>query len=443
MKRITVTILTLFFTLFLFADEKILNLTVSPAAESDSLRLYFSTLGAGSNKVVEMQREGDKFSAKVNVSPDGLYQLTAVKGYLQMFQYLYLPGNESVNVNVSVENKSLITDFNADNKAISHFNYVKNSNDRKLWDKDVCEFEAYKSVLDSYASSGNEAVAMAQSENVKEFIKVWSRVSAYDACYSIRRKGDLPKNDAKELISSTLDNVLAVLDSDYSIYFPAVQTIVRDCIDEDMNLVQEFEYFYAKFSNERIRNYINELLVDRFVSTHNYNDYFDSGLDQLTTVVEKYSLDRRYIAEYESRRATIKGTPFPADVVLRDANGNTVDFSKFRGKYVYIDMWASWCIPCAKEVPHLKKLESELQNENVVFVSISMDKKTDPWIKKMNALDMHGYQLINADNRLSEVLNVSGIPFFLIYDKEGKLFIYNAPRPSSGEVIMQLLEGLK
>lgn len=443
MKRLTVTILSVLFTLFVFADEKVLNLTLSPAAESDSLKLYLSTLGVGSDKVVEIQRQGGKFSVKLDSSSDGFYQLTAVKGYLQMFQYLYLPGKESADVNVSVENKSLVVNFNADNKAISHFAGVKNKNDRKLWDKNICELEEYNAVLNSYESAGDEAIAMAQSENVKEFIKIWSRVAAYDACYTVRRKGDLSKNESKELIASSLDKVLAVLDSDYSIYFPAVQTIVRGCVDENMNLVQEFEYLYSKFSNERIRAYINELLVDRFVSTHNYNEYFDSGLKQLTTVVEKYSLDRKYLTEYESRRATIKGSPFPADVVLRDANGNTVDFSEFRGKYVYIDMWASWCIPCAKEVPHLKKLEAELQNDNVVFVSISMDKKTDPWIKKMNALDMHGHQLVNTDNRLSEVLNVGGIPFFLIYDKEGKLFLYNAPRPSSGDVIKQLLEGLK
>jgi thiol-disulfide isomerase/thioredoxin len=120
----------------------------------------------------------------------------------------------------------------------------------------------------------------------------------------------------------------------------------------------------------------------------------------------------------------------------------TMDFASFRGKYVYIDMWASWCGPCTKEVPHLKKLEEELKNENVVFLSISIDKKVEPWLNKMNALDMHGNQWISTDNKIAEVLNVKGIPFFLIYDKEGKLYIYNAPRPSSGDTLKLLLENL-
>ena len=60
----------------------------------------------------------------------------------------------------------------------------------------------------------------------------------------------------------------------------------------------------------------------------------------------------------------------------------------------------------------------------------------------MNALDMHGNQWISTDNKIAEVLNVKGIPFFLIYDKEGKLYIYNAPRPSSGDTLKLLLENL-
>ena len=61
----------------------------------------------------------------------------------------------------------------------------------------------------------------------------------------------------------------------------------------------------------------------------------------------------------------------------------------------------------------------------------------------MDALNMHGNQLINQDNKLVEALNITGIPHFLIYDKEGKLFQYEASRPSRGEELKQLLEGLR
>jgi hypothetical protein len=56
---------------------------------------------------------------------------------------------------------------------------------------------------------------------------------------------------------------------------------------------------------------------------------------------------------------------------------------------------------------------------------------------------MHGNQFINQSNSLAESLNVKGIPHFLIYDKEGKLYQYQAPRPSTGDTLKNLLESLQ
>ena len=159
--------------------------------------------------------------------------------------------------------------------------------------------------------------------------------------------------------------------------------------------------------------------------------------------VEVYGLPERYVEEYVKRKATIVGSPFPAGVVLEDIEGNVVDFSTFKGKYVYIDLWASWCGPCCKEVPHLQALEKELQNENVVFLSISTDTDKEAWKNKMDELGMHGNQLHDRDNTLCNALNVKGIPFFLIYDKEGKLHTYKAMRPSSGDALKAFLEALE
>ena len=142
-------------------------------------------------------------------------------------------------------------------------------------------------------------------------------------------------------------------------------------------------------------------------------------------------------------RATVPGQAFPEGIILQDRNGNVVDFSTFRGKYVYIDMWASWCVPCLREVPVLQQLEKTLKNKNVAFVSISIDANQEAWKKKMDEKHMHGHQLWNPDGTLGKALNVKGIPFFAIYDPEGKLYMHGAPRPSQGPGLVELLEGLK
>lgn len=129
-------------------------------------------------------------------------------------------------------------------------------------------------------------------------------------------------------------------------------------------------------------------------------------------------------------------------MTLVDNEGNKVDFSKFKGKFVYVDLWASWCGPCCKVVPYLQELEKDFENSDVVFVSISIDSAKEPWLKKMGQLNMHGNQLWNSDGELPKQLNIRGIPHFLIYDREGKLLDYDAPRPSS-EKIKALLQSLK
>lgn len=194
--------------------------------------------------------------------------------------------------------------------------------------------------------------------------------------------------------------------------------------------------------NKGLKVRVEDLLLNKYISTFNYADNYAEGLQELTSLTERFQLDTKYLGEFKVRKSSIAGTPFPADVVLTDLQGKKVDFAKYRGKYVFIDLWASWCIPCIKEIPHLKQLEKELQNKDVVFLSISIDTNVAAWKKKVAALGLEGELLNNQDNKLCESLNVSGIPFFLIYDKEGKLYKYNAYRPSDMR-LKPLLEGLK
>ena len=106
-------------------------------------------------------------------------------------------------------------------------------------------------------------------------------------------------------------------------------------------------------------------------------------------------------------------------------------------------MWASWCVPCLREVPVLQELEKKLKNKKVAFVSISIDASKEAWLKKLEEKNMHGHQLWNPESTLGKALNVKGIPFFAIYDPDGNLYMHGAPRPSQGPGLVELLEGLK
>jgi thiol-disulfide isomerase/thioredoxin len=135
------------------------------------------------------------------------------------------------------------------------------------------------------------------------------------------------------------------------------------------------------------------------------------------------------------------------DFTYKDANGNDVSFSDFRGKFVYIDVWATWCTPCLAEIPHFKNLEKQFaNNDNIVFVGISTDHLRDihrwkNFIANHN-LGIHGdIQLhgnVDGPTNISKLYGIIGIPHYLLFDKNGNIVSIDAPRPSSAEIVPML-----
>lgn len=133
-----------------------------------------------------------------------------------------------------------------------------------------------------------------------------------------------------------------------------------------------------------------------------------------------------------------KGHP-AIDFKFTDVNGKEVALSDFKGKVVYIDVWATWCGPCRQEIPHLLKLEEEFHNEkDLIFMSVSVDspKDLDKWKAMLKENNMKGVQLFagSKSNDILGVYKISGIPRFILVGKDGKLIDAKAPRPSSSEI---------
>lgn len=118
-----------------------------------------------------------------------------------------------------------------------------------------------------------------------------------------------------------------------------------------------------------------------------------------------------------------------------DKTGKKYSNDDLLGKVIYIDIWATWCGPCLAELPFLESLQEKFKNDkNIVFVSISIDQNKDAWSKMIVDKNMKGLQLYSAGAWNSEIIanyKVSGIPRFLIIDKEGNLVEGNATRPSN------------
>ena len=161
-----------------------------------------------------------------------------------------------------------------------------------------------------------------------------------------------------------------------------------------------------------------------------------AGLEKYLT---KMYNDKQYIA-----KNLAKGAESPKFVDYENNAGGTTSLDDLKGKYVYIDLWATWCQPCKNEIPFLKKVEEKYHNKNIEFVSISVDRQKDyeTWKKMIVDKELSGIQLYaKEDKAFMDAYKVSGIPRFILLDPEGKIVDSNAPRPSNPKLV-KLFESL-
>ncbi len=198
---------------------------------------------------------------------------------------------------------------------------------------------------------------------------------------------------------------------------------------------------------ESLRDHVSEDSL-RSAMAHQYvTSYFKGqpGSDIDSVYVLGCELDPEHCEAYDSYYNAfchlLPGSDAPA-VAMIDVEGKSVRLSDLYGKYLYIDVWATWCAPCCAEIPAMEQLvKAFLGNDKIAFVSISVDTDRQKWHKKLDADKPQWAQYV-SDKSLSENVTlqfgISGIPRFIILDPTGKIVMPDAPRPSTPGMVQQL-----
>ncbi|NEN23285.1 TlpA family protein disulfide reductase [Cryomorpha ignava] len=110
------------------------------------------------------------------------------------------------------------------------------------------------------------------------------------------------------------------------------------------------------------------------------------------------------------------------DAHFYDENGNRVSLSEFRGKPVFLNIWATWCPPCRAEMPGIQKLYTEIGGEKASFIMLSTDADFAKAVKfkKDNGYDFPIYRLAAS---LPEELDTESLPTTYVFDKEGRMHL--------------------
>jgi peroxiredoxin len=112
------------------------------------------------------------------------------------------------------------------------------------------------------------------------------------------------------------------------------------------------------------------------------------------------------------------------EIALADTSGKIITLSSLKGKYVLIDFWASWCGPCRKEMPNVKRLYEKYKNKNFEILGVSLDRDRSAWIKaiKDDGLPwLHISDLKFWECEAARDYNVQAIPYTVLVDKDGKI----------------------
>jgi len=408
------------------------------------------------------------FSSQFSIEEAGLYKFT----HGRSFTLLYLTPGDNISLSVDASDYDNSMRFEGTGgKYCQYFaekDILKNGfplNDREMYSLTEERFIVYTDSTKTVMESSLNDYCAANAVDHEKF----KRLTQEDIKYSwLEQRGNFPSYHQHYTHNDTI-----TFDDAYHDFFEQVDTeapellelasyqkVVKSYINRKTALAFEADSSLKELDNSfiteqfnQIKEHLNNQEVMNFLYASLISDHIKySGVYRTENLIAEYKSNctnqeyienlERVMHKWEGLAEGNNAPPFE----FADTSGQMFSMADFKGKYIYLDVWATWCGPCKKEFPHLKKLEKEFEGKNIVFVSVSVDNTSDPWVNMVGEKKLGGVQLWAGGFKgdWTDAYKIKSIPRFILVDREGKLITASAPRPSGNiKGMLEKLDGLE
>lgn len=438
--------------LFLFAlaiiscnqvEQKTYSLISGTVENMDAEKVYVE--GPDFTKEISV-KDDNTFSDTLHIKVDGFYDL-----YIdRMGSKIYLEKGRDLDINFDVDRAEELFLYDGDLKNENEF-----LSDRDKWSQENIDQQvifsldelSFKETLDENQASLDELMDSYEISS-KDFKRVLANEDDYFNTILMENYENAHRFLSKDADYEVSDNFYDPIKN-----FNFNDTIAfRNSITYQDLVKVHYNRIVSKDANmgdsDFTISYLNKIdsdFPDGYAKDHLMYDLLkfwlkpDETMSQVYNIYKNSNPDTEHFAEiterYELLKDLMPGNQSPS-FDYENFNGGTTSLNDLRGKYVYIDVWATWCGPCLREIPSLQKVEQDYQNENIQIVSISIDeeKDYDKWKQMVVERSLGGLQLMADNNWSSQFVQdygILGIPRFILIDPEGNIVSADAPRPSN------------
>ncbi len=403
------------------------------------------------------QEDGDFQEIQLHVQPDGSFCDTIQfdKNYYDaplfadkfMFRVSVEQG-KTYNTEFDITEEGVETNFRfigegaAENAFMAHL--WASEAQQAMKDASTSFKDARKALTDSYIPLREELSRISNKPFVKyyqeELDKKENDLCYYFPFYAILKTGSCPDDaDFNAFIDKKKKLSDEELQSTLSFYLTNAAYVVNG-----IEVTEALKAAASCAPNPEQKEWAMSQMFTQMVNAGNING-LGEGYDYLAEHVknEEY-LDQAY--ELCNNALLLAPGSEAPDIEFEDIDGNIHHLTEFRGKPLYVDLWASWCGPCCEEIPHLARfVESLGSNPDIQCISISIDDSRSDWTSKLEEVGSAWPQFLATEDGQASISGkyfVTGIPRFLLIGADGKIASVNAPRPSNPNLLDELKASL-